>query len=165
TWLEISRLDPRINGRRVLDCMWVYVYKFDKHGRLLKCKARLVVRGDQQDKNLDGGTYASTLAGRSFRTLIAIAARFDLELIQYDAVNAFVNASLDEDVFMKLPPGYRKAGKVLKLNKALFGLRRSPLLWHRELSQTLRNLGFQPVPHEPCCLTRDGVIVFFYVDD
>jgi hypothetical protein len=43
TWLEISRLDPRINGRRVLDCMWVYVYKFDKHGRLLKCKARLVV--------------------------------------------------------------------------------------------------------------------------
>jgi Reverse transcriptase (RNA-dependent DNA polymerase) len=86
-------------------------------------------------------------------------------LIQYDAVNAFVNASLDEDVFMRLPPGYRKAGKVLKLNKALFGLRRSPLLWHRELSQTLRNLGFQPVPHEPCCLTRDGVIVFFYVDD
>ena len=165
TWLEISRLDPQVKEHKILDSMWVYVYKFDKHGRLLKCKSRLVVRGDQQAKNLAGETYAATLAGRSFRALIAIAARFDLELIQYDAVNAFVNASLDEDVFMKLPPGYRRAGKVLKLNKALFGLRRSPLLWHRELSQTLRSLGFQPVPHEPCCLTHNGIIVFFYVDD
>ena len=62
--------------------MWVYVYKFDKHGRFNKCKARLVVRGDQQIKSIHEETYAATLAGRSFRTLIAIAARFDLELIQ-----------------------------------------------------------------------------------
>ena len=46
--------------------MWIYVYKFDKHGRLLKCKARLVVRRDQQAKaELD--TYAATLAAQSFR--------------------------------------------------------------------------------------------------
>ena len=57
-------------------------------------------------KGLTESNYAATLAGRSFRTLIAIAARFDLELLQYDAVNAFVNAKLEEDVFMKMPPGY-----------------------------------------------------------
>jgi hypothetical protein len=34
--------------------------------------------------------YAATLAARSFRTFMAIAARFDLELKQYDVVNAFV---------------------------------------------------------------------------
>jgi hypothetical protein len=34
---------------------------------------------------------------------MTIAARFDLELLQYDAVNAFVNADLDEDVYMELP--------------------------------------------------------------
>ncbi|XP_044715969.1 reverse transcriptase (RNA-dependent DNA polymerase) domain-containing protein [Hirsutella rhossiliensis] len=96
---------------------------------------------------------------------MAMAARFDLELIQYDAVNAFVNASLDEEVFMKMPPGHRKHGTVLKLNKALYGLRKSPLLWHRELTNTLKKLGFKPVPHEPCCLTLNGIIVFFYVDD
>lgn len=39
---------------------------------------------------------AATLAGRSFRTLIAIAAKFDLELIQYDVVNAFVRAKIDQ---------------------------------------------------------------------
>lgn len=128
SWREISSKDLRLRANKALDCKWVYVYKFDKHGRFLKTKARLVVRGDQQPKSLSEDTYAATLAGRSFRTLMAISARFDLELIQYDAVNAFVNADLTEEIFMKMPAGYRKPGTVLQLQKALYGLRKSPLL-------------------------------------
>ena len=105
------------------------------------------------------------MAVRSFRTLIAIAARFDLELLQYDAVNAFVNADLDENVFMRLPPGHRKSGKILILNKALFGLRKSPILWQKLLTKALQDIGFKPIPHETCCLTYDGITIFFYVDD
>jgi hypothetical protein len=165
SWTEINSRDPRMKGHKILDCRWVYIYKFDKHGRFLKVKARLVVRGDQQAKSLTESTYAATLAGRSFRTLMAIAARFDLELLQYDAVNAFVNVRLEEDVFMKMPPGHRRNGTILKLNKALYGLRRSPLLWQRELTQALRKLGLEPVPHEPCCFIKGGIIIFFYVDD
>jgi len=106
SWTEIDREDPHAKGKQILDCMWVYIYKFDKHGRFQKCKARLVVRGDQQAKSRTEDTYAATLAGRSFRVLMAIAARFDLELIQYDVVNAFANAELPYDVFMSLPQGY-----------------------------------------------------------
>lgn len=51
---------------------------------------------------------------------MAIAAIFDLELLQYDAINAFVNTDIDEDVYMELPPGHRKAGRILHLKKALF---------------------------------------------
>jgi hypothetical protein len=76
-----------------------------------------------------------------------------------------MNAELNEDVYMKMPPGHRKSGTILKLRKALYGLRQSPLLWQRALTQTLRTLGFQPVPHEPCCFAKDGVLLFFYVDD
>ena len=165
SWIELSSRDPQTKGHKILDCKWVYVYKFDKHGRLDKAKARLVVRGDQQLLDPHQSSYAATLAGRSFRTLMAISARFDLELLQYDAVNAFVNAELDEEVFMKMPPGYRTTGRVLKLRKALYGLRRSPLLWQRALTQTLRTIGFKPTPHEPCCFTKNGVLLFFYVDD
>ena len=32
---------------KILDCKWVYVYKFDKYGRFIKYKVRLVIRGDQ----------------------------------------------------------------------------------------------------------------------
>lgn len=45
TWSRIAKKEAK--GAQILDCMWVYVYKFDKHGKLLKCKVRLVVRGDQ----------------------------------------------------------------------------------------------------------------------
>jgi hypothetical protein len=161
SWTEI----PRAQGKQIIDSMWVYVYKCDKHGRFQKCKARLVVRGDQESKASSGETYAATLAGRSFRTLIAIAARFDLELKQYDVVNAFVNAKLPYDAFMSMPKGYSKPGRILKLNKALYGLRASPLLWQKEFGSTLQGLGYEPVPHEPCCYMKNGIIVFFYVDD
>ena len=66
TWTEIQRTDPRAKEQQILDCKWVYLYKYDKHGRLAKCKARLVVRGDQQLKTASGNTsYAATLAVRS----------------------------------------------------------------------------------------------------
>ncbi|KAF7558077.1 hypothetical protein G7046_g5886 [Stylonectria norvegica] len=168
SWIEISRTDSRIRNSQVLDCMWVYTYKFDEQGYLQKCKARLVVRGDQQQKATAEDIYAATLAGKSFRTLLATAARFDLEMLQFDAVNAFVNAKLPGNIFMRKPPGRRahlREENILLLKKALYGLRIAPLLWQTELGNTLRELGFQPVPHELCCYSKNGILLFFYVDD
>jgi hypothetical protein len=45
--------------------MWAYVYRFDKHGRFQKCKARLAVRDDQQVKSAHEEIYAAKFAGRS----------------------------------------------------------------------------------------------------
>lgn len=165
SWTEVAAAPVRLSGQQVLDCMWVYTYKLDKHHRLVKCKARLVVRGDQQRDITTQDTYAATLASRSFRLLMAIAAKFNLNLKQYDITNAFVHAAIDRDVYMRMPYGYQKPGTILKLQKALYGLRISPLLWQKELTATLARLGFTAVPHEPCCMIKDGIIVFFYVDD
>ena len=165
SWSEIPLKKIKLTGQQILDCMWVYTYKLDKHHRLLKCKARLVVRGDQQRNITSQDTYAATLASRSFRMMMAIAAHDDMELKQYDVTNAFVHATMDREVYMRMPRGYQKPGTILQVNKALYGLRISPLLWQKEFTATLKALGFQTVPHEPCCLIKDGVIVFFYVDD
>jgi hypothetical protein len=61
----------------------------------------------------------------AFRALMAIMAKFDLETVQMDAVNAFVNCDLDEVVYMRPPPGFDTSNgkKVLRLRKALYGLR------------------------------------------
>jgi len=163
SWVERQKSDA--GTTQILDCMWVRTYKFDKHGFLLKAKARLVVRGDQQAHSILENTYASTLAGRSFRTLMAIAARFDLDLIQYDVVNAFVHADLPTRTFMRAPPGHRKPGRILELKKALYGLRESPLLWQEHFTESLISQGFEQVPHESCCFVKDDFFLFFYVDD
>jgi transposase InsO family protein len=151
-------------GHQILGCMWVFLYKTDKQGFVSRFKARLVVWGNHQ-ANCGLPTRATTLASTAFRTLMAITAKYDLETQQVDAVNAFVNCDLDETVFMKLPPGYEKPGKILKLRKALYGLRRSPLLWQQELTRAFTRLGFKEIPQEPCVMMKGGIIVFFYVDD
>jgi hypothetical protein len=110
-------------------------------------------------------TYASILMAISFRTLIAIAARFDLELTQWDVVNACVHADLPRVIFMKMPSGFIKHNTVMKLKKALYGLRESPLLWQRDLMATLSDIRFQVVPYKLCYWIRKGVIIFFHVDN
>jgi hypothetical protein len=162
TFVEVDK--SQVKGHQVLGCMWVFIYKTDKHGFLQKCKARVVVWGNHQAKN-GLPTRATTLASTTFRTLMAITAKFDIETQQMDAINAFVHCDLDETVFMKFPPGLEKENKVLRLRKALYGLRRSPLLWQKELTKTFRKMGFREVPQEPCVMLKGGVIVFFYVDD
>ena len=97
---------------------------------------------------------------------MAIAACFDLELKQYDAVNAFVHAPLSNKVYMRMPIGYREKGKVYQLNKALYGLRESPILWQQHFTGTLIDIGLRPIPHELCCLTSgDRILIFFYVNN
>ncbi|XP_044720070.1 reverse transcriptase (RNA-dependent DNA polymerase) domain-containing protein [Hirsutella rhossiliensis] len=61
----------------------------------------------------------------------------------------------EEVIFMRMPPGFQKRGKVLRLRKALYGLRRSPLLWQQMLTSSLEELGFRKVPQEPCVMMKE----------
>jgi hypothetical protein len=45
------------------------------------------------------------------------------------------------------------------------GLRVLTLLWQKKLIITLITLRFEPVPHKPYCLTKNSILVFFYMDD
>ena len=83
-----------------------------------------------------------------------------------DALQAeAIAAELDELIYMRLPPGYIEPGKVLKLNKALYGLRRSPILWQTKITNAMKSLGFDEIPQEPCVMMKDGIICFYFVDD
>lgn len=53
-------------------------------------------------------TYAVTLAARVFRRLMTIAAAFDLESEEWDAINAFIYSLLDETVYVEFPDGFKQ---------------------------------------------------------
>src|SRR5437667_9240596 len=91
TWRPVSRPSTHV---KVLPLTWVFKYKFDDDGLVTKFKAHICIRGDLQFRNNDD-TYAAPLATRSFRLLMALTAKFDLESRQLDAVNAFTNGPLD----------------------------------------------------------------------
>lgn len=155
---------PSDRSIQVLPLTWVFTYKFDSNGFLQKLKARICVRGDLQAINPEE-KRAATLAARTARSIFALVAAFDLETMQLDAVNAFLNSTLDEEVYTQMPEGFTDGESCWKLNKALYGLRKSPRLWQQEATRVLEELGFQAVPEDLCLFTRSGIIVFFYVDD
>ncbi|KAL2267988.1 hypothetical protein VTJ83DRAFT_2834 [Remersonia thermophila] len=164
TWRIICRAEAK---GRPLPLKWVFTYKFDEHGYVEKAKARICVRGDLQRQSTLETTYAATLAARTFRLMMAIAAHFDLEVHQFDVKQAFLNALLEAPVYCELPEGYKQPGKCVQLLRALYGLRESPLLWYREFSSTLRKLGLKASKEEPCLFYDDQrkVTIVFYVDD
>src|SRR6266436_2469008 len=162
SWTEVPKSEAK--GSQILGCQWVYVYKTDKHRRITKCKARIVVCGNQQ-KECDLPTRATTLATTSLRVLLTTVVKFDLETLQLDALNAFIHAEINETVYMRMPPGFGKLNKVVQLNKALYGLRRFPILWQTKFTGVLQNMGFTEIPQEPCVMRRGGIICFFYMDD
>ena len=78
------------------------------------------------------------------RLLSAIACEFDLDVCHFDVEQAFVQSKLDENVFMRLPRGCgRLSGKVVRLNKSLYGLNQASRSWHAHLTTCLKTLGFQ----------------------
>jgi hypothetical protein len=158
-FVEGTQIDSSIQA---LPLVWVFTYKFDQDGFLVKHKARICVRGDLQVTMAE--TRATTLAARIFRFLMAIIAAFGLEMRQYDVVNAFINAHLQETVYTYHPDGFYNNG-LIKLRRALYGLRQAPALWQAEFSSTLESFGFSPIPDIPCLFVADGILVFFYVDD
>lgn len=76
-----------------------------------------------------------------------------------------MHVKIDQDIFMQMPDGYKKSGTVLLLQKSLYGLRISPLLWQKDFMKTLAEIGYEQVPHEPCAFIKQSVLVVFYVDD
>jgi hypothetical protein len=82
---------PTDVGAEILPLKWVFNYKFDSEGLLIKYKAQICVRGDRQRITTED-KYAATLAVRTAHFAFALAAFFNLDTAQYDAVNAFLNS-------------------------------------------------------------------------
>lgn len=70
TW-ELTKL---LEGKKAIDCKWVYKVKLRPNGEVKRLKANLVARGDRQvrDKGYKH-TYSPVAKYTSVRTLIALA--------------------------------------------------------------------------------------------
>ncbi|XP_060200433.1 uncharacterized protein LOC132628684 [Lycium barbarum] len=76
----------------------------------------------------------------SIRILLAYASFKKFKLFQMDAKSAFLNGFIEEEVYVKQPPGFENLQfpyYVFKLSKALYGLKQAPRAWYDRLSSFL----------------------------
>ena len=127
----------------MIDAKRVYTWKVDDHGWVVKTKSRLVARGFKQRKRVDfSETFAPTVSSSCVRLLSAIACKFDLYLCHVNVDQASVQSDLEIDAFLRLPKGRGDlSGKVIRLNKPLYGLKQASRTWHAHLTTCLKILG------------------------
>ncbi len=83
-----------------------------------------------------------------------------------DVDTAFLNGDLFENVFLEPPQGVEiQKGFVLKLKKALYGLKHAPLEWNRKLVAVMKELSLKQAQSDTCIFCNDKLIVAIYVDD
>jgi transposase InsO family protein len=169
TW---SLQDPPA-GQRVIGLKWIYKVKKDSDGKVLKHKARLVAKGYVQQQGIDfEEVFAPVARMETVRLLIALAAQEGWRLHHMDVKSAFLNGELEEEVYVKQPPGFEEKGsehKVLKLHKALYGLKQAPRAWNSKLDSTMSSLSFERSPFEHAVYKKgkgeNSLLVGVYVDD
>ena len=170
TWELVPR--PK---QKCISSKWVFKTKYTPAGLIDKYKARLVAKGFLQKHGIDyEETFAPTLRYESLRILIALCAKHGLTLWLLDVISAYLNGTLDTDIFMEIPEGYpgteQTEGKVLRLLKGLYGLKQSGRIWSARFREVMEQHKFKPITADSCIFKRvfknkDVCLIALYVDD
>jgi histone deacetylase 1/2 len=169
TW----HLVPKQQGSNLIDCKWVYRIKRKADGTIDRYKARLVAKGFKQRYGIDyEDTFSPVVKAATIRLVLAISVSQGWSLRQLDVKNAFLHGVLEEDVYMKQPPGYENPKApfhVCKLDKSLYGLKQAPRAWFFKLSTKLQELGFLASKADTSLFiyNKSGITIYVlvYVDD
>ena len=158
-------------GRVAIGCRWVYAVKTQPDGTFEKAKARIVAQGFTQRPGMDYYEITSPVVKfNSLRTLLAIGNSLDWEIEMMDVKGAYLNSNLDEEIYMQQPEGFDDGtGRVLKLKKAIYGLKQAGRAWYLRLKTALTSTGFTQSTADECIYIKnddDGIkVISVYVDD
>lgn len=115
-------LVPASPTQKVIGCGWIYKNKLLPNGKLGKRKSRLVAKGNHQRYGLDyKETFSPVIKAVTIRLVLGYAASHSWPVRQLDVNQAFLQGTLNEEVFMHQPPGFVDANRptyVCKLKKA-----------------------------------------------
>jgi hypothetical protein len=94
---------------------------------VVRNKSRLVTQGFSQKEGIDyEETFPPVAHLEEIRILLSFSVAKGFNLHQMDVKSAFLNGVLDEEVYVRQPPGFESEKyphQVYKLRKALYGLK------------------------------------------
>jgi hypothetical protein len=92
----------------VIGTKWIFKNKQGDDGEIVRYKAHLVAHGFSQVKGLDfEKTFAHVAHLEAVRILLAFTTSKGFKLYQMDVKNVFLNGVIQEEVFVRQPPGFK----------------------------------------------------------
>ena len=169
SWVVVERT----SDMNVLPSTWAFKLKRFPDGTVKKFKGRFCARGDKQIHGIDFfETYSPVVQWTTIRLMLILECVLGLVSKQGDVLCAFLHAILpdSECVYIEMPHGFKQYDKhgrpkVLKLKRALYGLRQSPRAFWLHLTEKLERCGLKQSKLDPCLFIGSKVICIVYVDD
>ncbi|CAI7730316.1 unnamed protein product [Closterium sp. NIES-54] len=168
TW-ELVERPP---GMNIMKNRWVLTTKYHIDDTVEREKARLVMKGFMQVYGSDyDETYAPVSSYVMLRIFLSIVAILNLNLMQLDMKNAFLQSKLDRVLYIYQPDYFNDGtGRVCKLLKSLYGLKQLPLLWYKALNDVLVSAGWKKIQVDMALYFKVGADkvacwVLVYIDD
>ena len=121
-------------GQSRIQAIWVITRKGDGY------KARLVVRGDQENCNVQGDS--PTISKLAIRIFLSVAASEGFKISTKDVRSAFLQGKyLQRTVYVEPPCEMKKPFLIWKLKKAVYGLGDAARSWYESVLQEMIKLG------------------------
>jgi len=170
---DVWDLVPKPQQKNIIGTKWVFRNKLNEQGEVIRNKARLVAQGYSQQEGIDyTETFGPVARLEAIRLLLSYAVNHGIILYQMDVKSAFINGVIEEEVFVKQPPGYedlKHPDHVYKLKKSLYGSKQAPRAWYDRLSKFLIKNYFKRGQVDTTLFRRaiekDILVVQIYVDD
>ena len=151
-----------------IGCRWVFDVKTDGQK-----KARLVAQGFSQVEGIDfNKLFSPVVRFESMRIVFALAILHGWYMTGVDVCTAYLYGKLDEEIYMRQPEGFIARGqesKVICLRRALYSLKQAGLAWWKELSQSMKALGFKHLNSDArIFMCQEGpnlILAVVYVDN
>jgi len=145
----------------------------NEQGEVTRNKARLVAQGYSQQEGIDyTEIFAAVARLEAIRLLLSYAINHGIILYQIDVKSAFLNGVIEEEVFVKQPPGFedlKHPDHVFKLKNSLYGSKQAPRAWYDRLSNFLIINDFKRGQVDTTLLRKtlekDMLVVQIYVED
>ncbi|KAK1414914.1 hypothetical protein QVD17_30677 [Tagetes erecta] len=160
-------------GHYAIGTRWLYRNKSHERGIVLRNKARLIAQGYTQEEGIDyEEVFAPVAHLEAIRLFLAYSAYMNFTVYQMDVKCAFLYGVINDEVYVQQPPGFEDKDfphRVMKLDKALYGLHQAPRKWYETLSSHLMENGFKRGRIDQTLFLKkkdkDLFLVQIYVDD
>ena len=156
-------------NKHLIKSKWVFDKKYNEKGEISRYKARLCAKGFTQVPGIDYHlTYSPTVDRATINVSLTYCLKNKLLVKQFDVETAFLQAPLQETIYMEIPASFSQRypkNTAIHLLRAIYGLKQSSKAFNEKFTSVMIKLGRSQLKSDLCLFQRNSEILAAFVDD